>query len=140
METKEKEALNTKRIVEDFYAALASRELDAVTKNFADKIDWYIPGEQLLAPWLGRRTQRYEVKEFFEMLLQNIEPVSFDLEHILCEDNFAVATGHFVSKMLVTGINYESLFSAHFTIENDLIVRYRFLEDSNALVKALKSG
>ncbi len=139
METKEQKSLNTKRIVQDFYSSLASRELDAVTKNFADKIDWYIPGEQLLAPWLGRRTQRYQVKEFFEMLLQNIESVSFDLEHIWFEDNFAVATGHFVSKMLVTGINYESPFSAHFTIENDLIVRYRFLEDSNALVKALKS-
>jgi len=139
METKEKKLLSIKRIVQDFYSALASRELDAVARNFADKIDWYIPGEQSLAPWLGRRTLRYEVKEFFEMLLQNIESVSFDLQHILSEDNFAVATGRFVSKMLATGKNYESPFSAHFTIENNLIVRYRFLEDSNALVKALKN-
>ncbi|MEO6868323.1 MAG: nuclear transport factor 2 family protein [Ginsengibacter sp.] len=139
METKEEKSLSTKKIVEDFYAALASRELDAVAKNFADRIDWHIPGESSLAPWLGKRTQRYEVKEFFEMLLQNIVPVSFELERIVTENNFAIATGHFVSKMIATGKNYESLFSAHFTIKNNLIVRYRFLEDSNALVKALKS-
>lgn len=139
MESEEKKLFKTKKLVHDFYSALASSEFDTVASKFADKLDWYIPGEQSLAPWLGRRTQRYEVKEFFELLLQNIESVSFDLEHILFEGNFAVATGQFVSKMLATGIDYSSPFSAHFTIENNLIVRYQFLEDSNALVKALKS-
>lgn len=138
MEYEEKKLLNTKRIVHDFYSALNARELDTVAGKFADKIDWYIPGEQSLAPWLGIRTQRCEVKDFFELLLQNIEPVSFDIEHIVVEGNFAVATGRFVSKMLATGIEYNSPFSAHFTIQGDFIVRYRFLEDSNGLVKALK--
>ncbi len=138
MEYEEKKSLNTKRIVNDFYSALNERELDTVAGKFADQIDWYIPGEQSLAPWLGIRTQRYEVKDFFELLLQNIEPVSLDIEHIVVEGNFAVATGQFVSKMLATGIEYSSPFSAHFTIQGDFIVRYRFLEDSNGLVKALK--
>lgn len=138
MEYEEKKSLNTKRIVHDFYSALNARELDTVAGKFADKIDWYIPGEESLAPWLGIRTQRYEVKDFFKLLLQNIEPVSFDIEHIVVEGNFAVVTGQFVSKMLATGIKYRSPFSAHFTIQGDFIVRYRFLEDSNGLVKALK--
>ncbi len=138
MEYEEKKSPNTKRIVHDFYSALNARELDTVAGKFADKIDWYIPGEQSLAPWLGIRTHSYEVKDFFELLLQNIEPVSFDIEHIVVEGNFAVATGQFVSKMLATGIEYSSPFSAHFTIQGDFIVCYRFLEDSNGLVKALK--
>lgn len=131
---------NTKRIVQEFYTALAARDLEVVASKFSDTLDWYIPSEKSLAPWLGHRKNKEEVKAFFELLLQNIESVSFKIEHIVAEGNFAVATGHFISKMLSTGVLYESPFSAHFTVENNQIIRYRFLEDSNGLVKALKSS
>lgn len=128
---------NTKKVIENFYAALSSRDLDAVADKFSDDADWFIAGDETIAPWLGRRSNRQEIKEFFQMLWANIEPVSVEIEHIPADGDFGVATGEFASRMLKTGKIYESMFSAHFTVRNDLIIRYRLQEDSYGLVKAL---
>lgn len=68
---------------------------------------------------------------------QNIEPVSAQIDHILVEGHFAIASGEFSSKMLKTGKLYSSMFSAQFTVEGEKTVRYRLQEDSYELFKAL---
>ncbi|MBA4182891.1 MAG: nuclear transport factor 2 family protein [Acidobacteria bacterium] len=128
---------NTKKVVEDFYAALAAKNLDKIVNQFSDDVDWFIAGEETLAPWLGQRNNRQEVKEFFQVLQDNLESVRFEIEHILADGDFAVATGELASRMLSTGVVFESTFSAHFTVRENQIIRYRFLEDSDGLVKAL---
>nr|MBA3693822.1 nuclear transport factor 2 family protein [Acidobacteriota bacterium] len=55
---------NTNKVVEDFYAALAAKNLDKIVNQFSDDVDWFIAGEETLAPWLGQRNNRQEVKEF----------------------------------------------------------------------------
>ncbi|QXV66777.1 nuclear transport factor 2 family protein [Mucilaginibacter sp. 21P] len=134
----DRETITTKRVIEDFYNALASRDTTKIAGKFAPKIDWFIPGEKSLAPWLGYRTTSGEVKDFFDLLLVNIESKAFEIEHLITGGDFGVVTGTFVSTMLATGKDYNSPFSAHFRIKDGLIVYYRFLEDSHALVKALK--
>ncbi len=129
----------THAVVATFFQALAQQNPVALAKLYAQQVDWYVPGEESLAPWLGRRHSREQVQAFFEVLFVNIEPVSSQLEHLLVEGNFAVATGEFASRMLSTGKVYVSLFSIQFTIQDKLIVRYRLQEDSLALVKALSS-
>jgi ketosteroid isomerase-like protein len=133
----ETQTIQTREIVQNFYQALANRELQKLTGFFAEQTDWDIPGDQELAPWLGKRENKRQIKAFFELLWQNTEPVTAQIEHILAEGDFAVATGYFSSKMLRSSQIYSSIFSAHFTIKNGQIVRYRFLEDSNGLVEAL---
>lgn len=130
------ETTRTKETISAFYSALASRDTTIIASKFASQVDWFIPGDQELAPWLGYRTTSREVKAFFDLLLSNIESKSFELEHLIVEEDFGVATETFVYRMLLTGRDYSSLFSAHFRIENELIVYYRFLEDSQALVKS----
>lgn len=129
--------IQTRNIVQNFYQALASRELETLCGLFSEQVDWYIPGNQSVAPWLGRRESREEIEDFFHLLWQNIEPVHAQIEHILVEGHFAIASGEFSSKMLKTGKLYSSMFSAHFTVENEKIVRYRLQEDSYGLFKTL---
>lgn len=131
------ETIQTRKIINSFYQALANRELAVLTQLFAEEIDWDIPGNEELAPWLGKRTKRTEVKDFFKLLWQSIEPITAQIDHILVEDNFAIATGHFSSRMNRSGQIYSSMFSAHFTVKDALIIRYRLQEDSYGLVEAL---
>ncbi|TCC97178.1 nuclear transport factor 2 family protein [Pedobacter hiemivivus] len=131
------QTIQTREIVHNFYKALSYRELETLAQLFAESIDWDIPGNEELAPWLGKRTKRNEVKEFFKLLWQSVEPISAQIEHILVEDDFAIATGHFSSKMNRSGQIFSSMFSAHFTVRDSLIVRYRLQEDSHGLVEAL---
>jgi hypothetical protein len=127
----------TRKTVLNFYQALSDQNLEAVASHFADELYWSIPGEQSLAPWLGERKNRQEVKEFFQSLWKSIEPVGAKIDHILAEGNTALVSGNFASRMLHTGKVFESVFFTQFTVENNVIVRYLLLEDTNGLVKAL---
>ncbi|WP_316814698.1 nuclear transport factor 2 family protein [Pedobacter nyackensis] len=131
------QTIQTREVINNFFQALAGRELAVLIQLFAEEIDWDIPGNEELAPWLGKRTKRNEVKDSFELLWQNIEPIAAQIDRILVDDDFAIATGSFSSKMNRSGQIYSSMFSAHFTVSGDQIIRYRLQEDSYGLVEAL---
>lgn len=127
----------TQEITNSFLKALSERDLEAIVHLFADQVDWYIPGNQKLAPWLGKRTTRQEIKEFYALLWENTVPVAASIDHISVGEKDVVITGNFSTRMLQTNKIFHSIFSIHFTVENNRIVRYRLLEDSYGLTKAL---
>jgi uncharacterized protein len=129
--------MHTQEIVLTYLKALAARDLNAIMPLFSEKVDWDVPGNETLAPWLGKRETAEEVKEFYHLLWKNTEAIDANIDHLFIDGSHAVVTGTFSSKMLQTGAVYTSLFFIHLTVENDLIVRYRLLEDSYGVVKAL---
>ncbi len=131
------QTINTRNLIQDFFQAMATRDLETLLSFFSEEVDWEVPGNEELAPWLGKRGNKEEIQAFFELLWQNIEPISGQIEHILADGNFGVATGRFSSKMLRSGQIYSSIFSTHFTLTDGKITHYRLLEDSYALVEAL---
>ncbi|MEZ0005570.1 ketosteroid isomerase-like protein [Flavobacterium sp. 28YEA47A] len=132
--TAEQQTLNT---IQNYLGALGQRDLEKLLTFFPENVDWFIPGNEDVAPWLGKKSTKKEIRAFFELLWANTEPLSAKIDAIFTEDNYAVVTGEFSSRMTRTGKIYETLFSIHFTIEDGLIVRYRLLEDSYGLVNAL---
>jgi ketosteroid isomerase-like protein len=125
-------------LVQKYLTALGSRNLDSIVHFFSEQIYWDVPGNKELAPWLGKRNSKAEIREFFEMLWAETEPKSVNLDHIFAKDNHAVITGEFSTLMLKTGKVYSSIFAIHLTIENNLITSYRLQEDSYALTQALQ--
>ena len=128
----------TKAIARQFWRALGDRNLELIMPLFAEDIDWYIPGNQEIATWTGRRRHKDEIRAVFQGLWNNTEPLSAQIDHVLAEEDFAVITGEFSTRMLSTMKIVESIFSIHITVKNDLIVRYRLQEDSFGVVAALQ--
>ncbi|WP_454046204.1 nuclear transport factor 2 family protein [Chryseobacterium sp. Marseille-Q8038] len=128
---------NIQETIQHFLQFLSERKLTELTNLFSDTIDWYIPGDEQKAAWLGVRNNKQEVCDFFELLWRNTEPVSAKIDHIFNDDENVVMTGEFVTKMLETDHIVESLFCIQMRIQNDKIIRYRLLEDSLAVSKAL---
>ena len=124
-------------VVNRFLGALASRDLDTLVASFAPDVDWYIAGNEKIAPWLGRRNSHAEVREFYELLWAAVEPVGFELEHILYDGAHCVIVGQLSCRMVATGRPFDSMFSGHLTVANDRITHYRVQEDSWGLVVAL---
>ncbi|MDR6465308.1 nuclear transport factor 2 family protein [Chryseobacterium sediminis] len=129
---------NIQETVQEFLQFLSGRNLTELTNLFSDTVDWYIPGDEQKAPWLGVRNNKQEVSDFFELLWKNTEPVSAKIDHIFTDNENAVITGEFATKMLETGNIAESLFCIQMRIQNNKIIRYRLLEDSLAVSKALE--
>ncbi|MDR4954690.1 nuclear transport factor 2 family protein [Chryseobacterium sp. ES2] len=128
---------NIQETIQQFLQFMSERNLIALTNLFSDTVDWYIPGDEQKVAWLGVRNNKQEVAEFFELLWKNTEPVSAKIDHIFTDDENAVITGEFVTKMLETSKIVESLFCIQMCIQNNKIIRYRLLEDSLAVSKAL---
>lgn len=129
---------NMQETIQQFLQFLSGRNLTELMALFSDTVDWYIPGDKQKAPWLGVRNDKQEISDFFELLWKNTEPVSATIDHIFSDDENVVITGEFVTKMLATGNIAESLFCIQMRIQNNKIIRYRLLEDSLAVSKALE--
>jgi len=125
-------------LVNDFLRFLGERNLERLTTLFAEKVDWYIPGDADRAPWLGRRECREQVRDFFSLLWSVTEPVSAVIDHIAIDGEQAVITGQFSTKMLATGRVVDSLFFIHMVVRDHQIIRYRLLEDSYAVSESLR--
>ncbi|WP_293312160.1 nuclear transport factor 2 family protein [Pedobacter sp. UBA5917] len=128
---------NTQLLVQQFLTCLTQRDITKLTALFDEEVDWYIPGNETLVPWTGRRNNRTEVQSFFQLLWQNTEPVSAKIDHILTDESVAIITGEFSTKMLATDKIVDSVFFIQITFKNGLITRYRLLEDSYAVSLAM---
>lgn len=129
---------NIQEVVEEYYSNIALKNYEATMLLFADQVDWRIPGNEKVAPWVKYRKNREEVREFFKDLVEYVEGVSFEVTGKFYDGNQAVVTGHLVTRIRATDKLFESDFTVQFTVENGLITRYLMLEDSFGLVESLK--
>lgn len=127
----------TQAIIRQFLQFLTERNLEKLEGLFAEDVDWDIPGDQEKAAWLGKRSSKNDVREFYRLLWSRTEPLSAEIERLLFEENYAIIIGHFETKMLETGKIAKSFFCIQITLEKDLIKKYRLFEDSYAVSQAL---
>lgn len=130
-------SMETRHIINNYLQALSARNLHAMYHLFADEVDWYIPGNQAVAPWTGRRTTKQEVMDFFRLLWKQTIPIAANIDHIFVDGQKAVISGDFKTGMLQTDKICDSLFFIQVTVENGKIVKYSLLEDSHAVVMSL---
>lgn len=125
------------KIIQNFLKYLGERNLEELVNLFSETVDWYIPGDEEKAPWLGKRNTSEEIRCFYELLWKNTEPVSATIDNIFTDHENAIITGVFSTKMLYTNQKVDSMFCIQMHILNDKIIKYRLLEDSYAISKSL---
>jgi ketosteroid isomerase-like protein len=128
---------NVNKVVQDFLKYLGERNLTELTQLFSETVDWYIPGDETKATWLGIRNTRQEVSDFYELLWKNTQPISANIDNIFADEENAVIVGEFSTKMVKTNNILNSLFCIQMRIQDNKIVRYRLLEDSFKVSKSL---
>ena len=128
---------NVNKVVKDFLKYIGERNLKELTQLFSETVDWYIPGDETKATWLGIRNTRQEVSDFYELLWKNTQPISANIDNIFADEENAVIVGEFSTKMVKTNNILNSLFCIQMRIQNNKIVRYRLLEDSFKVSKSL---
>lgn len=82
-------------VIQRFFKHLSERNLQEITALFSDNVDWYIPGDTTKAAWLGRRSNRQEVADFYELLWKHTEPISVNVENVFANQNQVVIAGEF---------------------------------------------
>ncbi|WP_274917921.1 nuclear transport factor 2 family protein [Streptomyces sp. WZ-12] len=121
--------------VERFLDRLAWGDIDGVVTLFAERVDWDVPGA-VEVPWLGTRTTRSEVADYFTAHPTHVAKEEFVVERTLVDGAEAAVSGRFRSRVIRSGAAMESWFVLQLTVTAGEITRYRFYEDSLTVARA----
>ncbi|WP_322081777.1 nuclear transport factor 2 family protein [Burkholderia sp. BCC1972] len=101
-------------------------------------LDWNIPGDAGVLPWVGRRRGRDALADFIRDTQTMIERISLDVEDVLAGDNRAVILGHLTTRVNATGKLIDSAFAIVLTFSGEKIASFLLLEDSFAVSVAAR--
>ena len=114
--------------------------LPDVLALFDEDVDWDIPGDRTRVPWVGARRGRHEVSGFYNDLIRYVEPRGLSPHTILADEESAVIVGELASRVKSTAKLIETPFAIVVKVRDGLIIRYRMLEDSQAVADAATSN
>jgi ketosteroid isomerase-like protein len=108
-----------------------------IASLFSEDVDWDIPGNVEIVPWIGKKIGRTGVADFNHQIRTLVESVRFEVSNFLVGGNRAVVLGALESRVISTGKLITTEFAYDLTIENGQIIRFRMFEDSFAVSEAL---
>ncbi|MGB7195611.1 MAG: nuclear transport factor 2 family protein [Collimonas pratensis] len=106
---------------------------DEIAALCTPDLDWNIPGDTGVLPWVGHQTGRQAISDFVRDTQAMIERVSLDIKDILANDNRAVILGHLQSRINATGKLIDTTFAIVLTFSGTQIASFLMLEDSFAV-------
>ena len=112
---------------------------DTIAALFSGDVEFEIPGDDGVLPWIGRKTGRSAVADFIRGTRSLTEQVKFDIQDVLASEDRAVIFGELATRIKATGKMIESAIAIILTVSDGAISRFQMLEDSFAVSRAARS-
>jgi ketosteroid isomerase-like protein len=103
---------------------------------FSADVRFEIAGDVGALPWIGRKTGRAAVAAFIRDLRDLTEPVRFEVQGIIADNDRAVVIGELASRVKSSAKIIETAFAIILSVTNGQITRFQMLEDSFAVSRA----
>ena len=113
---------------------------EEIAELFSADLDWNIPGDSGVLPWIGHKTGRGAVVDFVRDSRQMIERLGFEVHDVLASEERAIIFGELSFRSKSTGKTIEQAYAIVLTIKGDKIIRFLMLEDSFAVANAARAG
>jgi len=127
------------RLAEQFLGKLGSgASAEEIAALCAPDLDWNIPGDTGVLPWVGHKTGSSAIAEFVRDTQTMIQRESLEIRDILASEHHAVILGHLRSRIIATTKVIDSAFAIVLTLSADKITRFLMLEDSFATSNAAR--
>ncbi|AMO93115.1 snoaL-like domain protein [Collimonas fungivorans] len=125
------------QLAQQFLAKMGSgASADEIAALCTPDLDWNIPGDTGVLPWIGHKTGRKAISDFVRDTQTMVERVSFDIKDILANDDRAIILGHLQSRIITTGKLIDTTFAFVLTFSDTRIASFLMLEDSFAVSMA----
>lgn len=105
---------------------------------FSADVRFEIAGDVGALPWIGRKTGRAAVAAFIRDLRDLTEPVRFEVQGIIADNDRAVVIGELASRVKSSAKIIETAFAIILSVTNGQITRFQMLEDSFAVSRAAR--
>jgi ketosteroid isomerase-like protein len=127
------------RLAHQFLEKIGSgASADEIASLCTPDLDWNIPGDSGVLPWVGHKTGRKAISDFIRDTQTMIERVSLDIKDILASDDRAVILGHLQTRINATGKLIDSAFAIVLIFSDAKIASFLMLEDSFATSMAAR--
>ena len=114
------------------------RTPETLAAMFAEHLRFEIQGDAGVLPWIGHKTGRQAVADFFREIRVLTEPVTFEVEDILGSTDRAVIVGELATRIKSSAKVIHTQFAIILTISGDTITRFQMLEDSFGLSRTVR--
>ncbi|WP_406164884.1 nuclear transport factor 2 family protein [Streptomyces sp. NBC_00996] len=133
---------DVRETVGQFFRLFGEGDADGVADVFAEEIDWFVPGDEKVLPWAGRRTRREQVPEYFRTLWPAFVAAQSEtsIDKIVVDGADAVALGRFSLVVKANGRRFSMPVAFHFTVESGRLVRLHLYEDTDLVTRAVTAS
>ena len=122
------------RLTQQFLEKLGSGASAAeLAELCAPDLDWNIPGDSGVLPWVGHKKGREAMADFVRDTQAMIQRVGLEIQDVLASDQNAVVLGHLKTRINATGKLIDGAFAIVLTFSDEKIARFLMLEDSYAV-------
>ena len=127
------------RLAEQFLGKLGSgASADEIAALCAPDLDWNIPGDTGVLPWVGHKTGSAAMAEFVRDTQTMIQRESLEIHDVLASEQRAVILGHLLTRITATTKLIDSAFTIVLTFSDAKIASFLMLEDSFATSNAAR--
>jgi len=118
-----------KSIVQEAYNNFKAGKIEALLNLLKEDVTWELP-EIENVPFSGKRTGRAAVGEFFKLVAQAEEVLSFEPRELIAEADRVVSLGRYEWRVKSTGRKFASDFAHVFTSRNGKIAAFTEFTDT----------
>ncbi|MCG7595236.1 nuclear transport factor 2 family protein [Mycobacterium sp. PSTR-4-N] len=125
------------QVVQNYFDVFFSHDVDKTLQCLTDDVVWRVQGAPDV-PTIGTRYGKDEVREWLELFPHHFQPLDFDIQRMVADDDRVIVIGHFTHRILDTGREFSSDFATICTVRDGKLAAYNFLEDSYGLWDAFQ--
>jgi len=112
-------------IVQNSYAAFGRGDVAGAISNYADDIDWAMPGSPEIIPYAGKRRGREQVAQFYSTFAHTEEVEEMQLQDFISHGDKVLVFGHYKGCVKSTGRSYTKDFIHVVTLRDTRVIRFR---------------
>jgi ketosteroid isomerase-like protein len=128
------------KLVQQFYAAFKTGNINGVLSTLADDIGWSVPGPRDIIPFVGQRQGHEQVAQVIAKFTKMQDAEQFEVQGFVAHDDKVVAFGHYRWRVKSTGHSYESDFAHAFTISHGKVSRFQEYVDTQSWAAAYRTA
>lgn len=122
---------SNRELAQQFLGLMASQAApEAIAALFSPDVQFAIPGDDNVLPWIGRRTGRNAVIGFLTGLKTLTEPIEFHVLDVLASETRAVILVDFATRIKANGQVIRSSAAIVLEIAGGAITTFLMMEDS----------
>jgi ketosteroid isomerase-like protein len=128
-----------RHLAEQFLGKLGSgASAEEIAALCAPDLDWNIPGDSGVLPWVGHKTGNSAIAEFVRDTQTMIQRESLEIHEVLASEKRAIILGELRSRVTTTTKLIDTPFAIVLTFSGDKIASFLMLEDSFATSNAAR--